>query len=155
MNAGSRGLVDPELLDLLDALPSPAMTVETLDHFRGTAAPSYLDPGAMPATNVSRRRIKGSASAPEIALEVYEPVNFHEGGGCILYLHGGGFVGGRSSAVEPRHCELTADLGCMLVAVDYRLAPETTFPGNLEDCYAALAWLHEQADVLKIDRNRI
>ncbi|MGO8793238.1 MAG: alpha/beta hydrolase fold domain-containing protein [Candidatus Sulfotelmatobacter sp.] len=44
---------------------------------------------------------------------------------------------------------------CLVVSVDYRLAPETHFPGSLEDNYAALRWLYTNADTLGIDRKRI
>ena len=46
-------------------------------------------------------------------------------------------------------------LGAVVVSVDYRLAPETTHPGPVEDCYAALTWLYRQADALGVDRERI
>ncbi len=51
--------------------------------------------------------------------------------------------------------QLSAELNCLVVSVDYRLAPETPFPGSLEDNYAALAWLHANAKDLNVDRSRI
>jgi acetyl esterase/lipase len=44
---------------------------------------------------------------------------------------------------------------CVIVSVDYRLAPDTHFPGSLEDNYAALRWLYNNADELGVDRTRI
>jgi acetyl esterase/lipase len=45
--------------------------------------------------------------------------------------------------------------GCLVVSVDYRLAPGTKFPGSLNDNYAALLWVYHHADELGIDRQRI
>lgn len=50
---------------------------------------------------------------------------------------------------------LCRDLGIVLVSVDYRLAPETPYPGALEDCYAALEWMIENAGKLGIDDERV
>jgi len=50
---------------------------------------------------------------------------------------------------------MAAEAQCIVVAVDYRLAPETPHPGPVEDCYVALKWLHDKADELGIDRQRI
>ena len=53
------------------------------------------------------------------------------------------------------HRSLVTQLGCALISIDYRLAPETVFPGAIEDCYAALAWVFRHADALGIDAARI
>lgn len=47
------------------------------------------------------------------------------------------------------------ELGCVVASVDYRLAPETPHPGPLHDCYAALTWLHDNADELNVDPDLI
>ena len=47
------------------------------------------------------------------------------------------------------------ELGVVGVSVEYRLAPETPYPGPLEDCYRALVWTHEHADELGVDRSRL
>jgi triacylglycerol lipase len=62
---------------------------------------------------------------------------------------------GSIAALEATDRTLSADLSCCIVAVDYRLAPETRFPGAIEDCYAALAWTHAHAAELNIDPTRI
>ncbi len=50
---------------------------------------------------------------------------------------------------------IVTQVGCAVVSVDYRLAPETIAPGSVEDCYAALSWLHAHASELGVDANRI
>ncbi|HEX2910919.1 MAG TPA: alpha/beta hydrolase [Chloroflexia bacterium] len=50
---------------------------------------------------------------------------------------------------------LVTQAGCAVVSVDYRLAPETPFPGPIEDCYAALKWFHSNAGELGVDPNRL
>ena len=70
-------------------------------------------------------------------------------------IHGGGFVIG---SVEAEHAgaALTAiGTGAVVVSVDYRLAPEHPFPAGLHDCYAALVYLHAEADALGVDPARV
>ena len=50
---------------------------------------------------------------------------------------------------------IAADLGIIVVSVDYRLAPEHPFPAGLEDCYAALEWIHHGSHALDIDASRV
>lgn len=71
---------------------------------------------------------------------------------AVLWLHGGGFLLG-SPKQDDALCRLIADeVGAVVVAPVYRLAPKHAFPAALEDAYAALAWLAKRDDV---DANRI
>jgi acetyl esterase len=74
---------------------------------------------------------------------------------ATLFCHGGGFVLGDLDTHDAlcRSIALSAD--CVVVSPDYRRAPETKFPGPVEDCYAALAWLAGHASRLDIDPHRL
>jgi acetyl esterase/lipase len=69
-------------------------------------------------------------------------------------MHGGGFMM-TDPFLLPRLQGIATDCHCVVVSVDYRLAPETRYPGSLEDNYAALKWVHAHAAELGIDRSRI
>jgi acetyl esterase/lipase len=74
---------------------------------------------------------------------------------AVLHIHGGGYIAGTvAEGIGPLQ-QLSAAHGCVVVSVDYRLAPETRFPGSREDNYAALRWLYANAKQLGVDRNRI
>ncbi|MGO4836359.1 alpha/beta hydrolase, partial [Rhizobiaceae sp. 2RAB30] len=74
---------------------------------------------------------------------------------AILHIHGGGLVVGKPEVAIIELQQLSAELGALVVSVDYRLAPEHPFPAALNDAYAALAWLHGSAAELGIDPARI
>ncbi|MFX8988246.1 alpha/beta hydrolase fold domain-containing protein, partial [Acinetobacter baumannii] len=73
----------------------------------------------------------------------------------MLHIHGGGFIVGRPQDTFPASPALAQEFDCVVVEVDYRLSPETAFPGPLEDCHTALAWLHANAATLGVDPARI
>jgi acetyl esterase len=73
----------------------------------------------------------------------------------LLYIHGGGWVFGNLEVAEPSCRSLANATGCIVVATQYRLAPETKFPGGVEDCYAALEWAAAHAAELGGDPDRI
>jgi acetyl esterase/lipase len=98
--------------------------------------------------------VPGPKGAPDVRVYV---INAVAGASrpAILHMHGGGFISGTAAGFLHDVQELAATLDCVIVTVDYRLAPETPFPGSLEDNYAALHWLHAHADELGVDRGRI
>jgi len=71
--------------------------------------------------------------------------------GIVLYCHGGGFVLGDLDAYDSVCRTICHDSGCVVVSVDYRLAPEYPFPAAVEDCYTALNWVGANAAGLGAD----
>jgi triacylglycerol lipase len=75
--------------------------------------------------------------------------------GTPLFIHASGFIAGAPEWAAAGNAALSKEHDVLVVAVNYRLAPETPFPGPLEDCYAALRWMFLHADALGVDRDRI
>lgn len=151
--AGSRHLVDPDLLPLLEAFPTVTITADNLAELRARELPFPLmdDCGVV----MEDRDVPGPDGAPPVPVRIYRPEQAPEPLGCIFHIHGGGFVGGSTREVEFLHQPMAAELDCVIVTAEYRLAPETSFPGNLEDCYAALAWTFAHAAEIGVDAARI
>ena len=152
-SAGSRHLVDPELLPLLDAFPTVTITAENLAELRARDLP--FPPVGDCGVELQERMIGGPHGSPDIPVRIYRPREATGPLACIYHIHGGGFVGGSTREVEFLHRPMAAELGCVIVTADYRLAPETNFPWNLEDCYAGLAWTFANAAELGVDTSRI
>ena len=92
------------------------------------------------------RVIDGTYPGPVGAqpLRIYIP----EGEGAlpvVVYFHGGGFVGGGLSVVDEPARALANDVGAIVVAAGYRLAPEHKFPAATDDTFAALRWVADHA----------
>lgn len=153
--AANRNLVDPELLPLLDSFPAFELTEEILPLMRGRPARFQVRPEDLARTSLERRAIPGPVGAPDVEVLIYRPKDAAGPLPCILHIHGGGYVAGAAADNEAVHRPLAADLACCIVSVEYRLAPETPFPGPVEDCYAALAWVFANAEALGVDGGRI
>jgi acetyl esterase/lipase len=91
--------------------------------------------------------------APRVRL--YERPERHDRSGALLWIHGGGMVMGAPEQDDRWLSALARDLGILVVSVDYRLAPEHPYPAGLDDCMAALRWVHGAAGELGIDPDRV
>jgi acetyl esterase/lipase len=144
-------LVDPELLPVLKQFPALDLTAEMVGKFRQMpGAPPLPAPAPQPV----ERHIPGPPGAPEVRLWVVDPAPSEKNKPLLLHMHGGGFMM-IGPGWMPLLQEIATDCHCVVVSVDYRLAPETRYPGALEDNYAALKWVHAHASELGIDRSRI
>jgi acetyl esterase len=73
----------------------------------------------------------------------------------MIYFHGGGFVAGSLETHDGLCRQLVAEGGFKLIAVDYRLAPEHPYPAAVEDAWAAVQWIEENAAELGVDGGRL
>jgi len=101
------------------------------------------------------RTVPGREGRPDVRVHLYERADRRRPTGVLYWIHGGGFVIG-DAVMSHGDCAMFADeLNVLVVSIDYRLAPENPFPEGIEDCYTGLRWIHDRAEELGVDRNRI
>ena len=149
--ATSYARLHPELRSPLLRLKSPSFTHTLVSLLRRLPAQFALPEDVQ----VEERTIPGPTGAPDICLFLYRPQDGQRNTAALLYLHGGGFITGSAASYHANCARYASELGLLVVNVEYRLAPQTPFPGPLEDAYAALKWVKEQADTLGIDPSRV
>lgn len=146
--------LDPDTRNVLDMLESLGMkdladlTPEEARNLQLTPPPAV--PTAVGA--VAEQSIAGPEE--DIPLRIYTP----EGEplpGALVYFHGGGWVIGDLDSHDETCRRLCRGSGVRVIAVHYRRAPETTYPGAVEDCYRATVWAAEHAAELGIDPQRL
>lgn len=155
----SMHLVDPELRGKLEIMQE-LMGGDAIDNLTADLLPGMRENvekfarPLLPTPVPQERMIPGSNGAPDVRIYV---IDAKPGAArpAVLYIHGGGFImrSAKSALLHVQNISISHD--CVVVSVDYRLAPETPFPGALDDNYAALKWLHDHADELGVDRTRI
>ena len=149
--------VDPELREgavrILER-PLPDWSLASLTALRAVP-PMNPAPSSSPAT-VERRIAVGRRGQPDVGFELIgaKPPGAALRPG-IIHIHGGGFILGRVSDTTTLCQDLATEFDCVVANVDYRLSPETRFPGPMEDCYAVLAWVHANAEALGVDPKRV
>ncbi len=144
-------LVDPELLPAVKAWTQLVLTPEVVA--AGRKAP-FRPPLPLPMPQPVERHIPGAKGSPDVHITIVDPVPEAKNKPVIVHTHGGGYVLANTS-LYPFIQSMAHECKCVVVSVDYRMAPETRYPGSLEDNYAALLWVYKNADMLGIDRSRI
>jgi acetyl esterase len=124
---------------------------------RSTGVAAALGTGASADDRVAveDRVIPGLGADHEPTVRVYTPTQAEKPAPAVVYFHGGAFMLGDLNIEQLRCLRLAADGGCVVVSVDYRLAPEHPYPAGVEDCYAGLLWTAAHADDLGVDASRI
>jgi acetyl esterase len=149
--------LDPQLRPLIDAMANDPNRKQTHELSPKEAREGYLALSTMfgPGEEVGRvenRKIPGPGG--QLPLRIYSP----EGDGpfgVLIFFHGGGFVIGDLESHDKECRALCNRANCLVVAVDYRLAPEHPFPAATEDCFAALEWVGAHASEFRGDPLRL
>lgn len=146
-------LLDPQYALFRDEASSE-WTLDNLPAIRARIAATYARPGE---GRGGQRWIPGAPGASELRVCLYRPasIDLDLALPAILYVHGGGFVLGAPEMMDDYLAELAHSVGALVIAVDYRLAPEHPFPAPVEDCFAALRWIYDEAEALGVNRQRI
>lgn len=148
--------VDPQAQVLLDQIAA-----------LGVPSVSSMSPTAARQIHLTIRRLAGELESvgqvqdlalPGLAGNI--PVRIHtpQASGpfpVLIYFHGGGFVSGNLETHGPLCRTLANKVGCIVVAVDYRLAPEHKFPAAVDDAYAVTQWVASNASEINGDSTRI
>lgn len=145
---------DPELAAAIPMLPAfdlsdlPAARARIVEFRAQFPAPDAA------GVYVEDRPIPGREGDPDVILRIYRPQQ-QTAPAAIYHVHGGGFILGDLEIDHARNLQLARELGVVVVSVGYRLAPETPYPGPLEDVYAGLVWTAKNAAELGVDPQRI
>jgi len=107
-------------------------------------------PRSTPGVHASLREIPGARTA-----RVFVPDGATQLMPAILWIHGGGFIMGSPAQDDGLATRFARELGATVVAPSYRLGPEHPFPAAIDDLYAALEWLHANAEALRVRTDRI
>ncbi|HEU4430262.1 MAG TPA: alpha/beta hydrolase [Myxococcota bacterium] len=147
--------LDPTIKLLLDAMAAaggPALGTQSVAETRTLFDNMPLPRKQIELARIENRKIPGPAG--EIPVRIYQP----HGAGVkpvLVYLHGGGWVIGSLDSYDATCRELAEGAGCVVVSVDYRLAPEHGYPAAPEDCYAAVQWVAANAATLGADATQL
>ena len=144
-------LVDPELVPALKVIPPLVLSPERLAELLKIP---MLPPLPAPMPQPVSRMIPGAPGSPDVHIFVVDPNPGAKNRPVFVHTHGGGYVT-PNPAMFALIQSIAHDCECVVVSVDYRLAPATHFPGSLNDNYAALKWVYNNAATLGIDRQRI
>lgn len=142
------------VLELMDAQAAPALESLSAAEARIGSVKRFKLFGGEPEALDRVENLSVPAPGRDIPVRVYA----RERGGlrpALIYFHGGGFVLGNLDTHDPICRSLAKESGAVVIAVDYRLAPENKFPAAVEDAHAATKWVGANAEKLGIDARRI
>ena len=149
--------LDPEIAEVRARFPSLGFDLRDLDGSRAImaklAGKATLPEDAAVRIDTTTARSAGETGA--VPVRILRPATASGELPALLWIHGGGYVLGSAADSDRRLGEIVERVGCAVISVDYRLAPEHPYPAAVDDCALALGWLTDSAGELGIDRQRI
>jgi acetyl esterase/lipase len=154
-------LLDPELKGPIKAILNqmPPMSFDNLPAARAASkqmmAAMKAQIPVIPGVITEDKTIPGPKGAPDVTVRIYWPEKQSGLLPALLWIHGGGYMLGEIDQEDFTAKQFSLAGNCVVVSVEYRLAPEHPYPAPLEDCYAALKWLAAHTRELKVDPSYI
>jgi acetyl esterase/lipase len=154
------GVIDPEVEAALAASPIGGLDfgklqLSDLPQLRETMA-TMPRPAVPPTTTVHHdEAVPGPDGAPDVTVRIFRNPTGGAPLPCLYWIHGGGYMFGSALMDDPRIDRWVETFDCVVVSVEYRLAPEHPYPAPLDDCYAGLVWTFRQSASLGVDPSRI
>lgn len=142
-----------DLLDLLNSVDMPPVADQSIAEVRAGYAQLAVQPGPEVAS-VRDLEVTGGPHGP-FGARVYTPADGATTPGCLLWIHGGGFVIGDLETADSTCRVLANEARVVVVSVDYHLAPEHSYPAAIDDVVTALDWVVANAGELGIDPTRL
>ncbi|MFC2038232.1 alpha/beta hydrolase [Chloroflexota bacterium] len=163
MNQELTELLDPEIKEpikiMLSQMPQVTYSNDNMPVIRANMREMKAEMNArlpdVPGIIIEDRNIPGPENAPDVLVRIYRPEKQSGLMPALLWIHGGGYILGNIDQDDFTAKQLSLNGECVVVSVEYRLAPEHPYPAPLDDCYAALMWISKNADELRIDRSRM
>ncbi len=149
--------IEPELLAYLGG-PSTADLHDiagSRERERSLVAERIASRPALPAGMLVEDRVARDRADTRVPVRVYARGASPRPRGALLFIHGGAFVFGDLEQDHERCLHYATNADVVVVAVDYRLAPEHPYPAGLDDVRAVLHWMCEHAEDLGVDPSRI
>lgn len=147
-------LLDPELRVLFEAPTTPVLSVETYPAMRAMMAAIPRPPSGTGGCEIEERWIEGAGQG-RLRLLIFSRCGRSGVAPGLLHLHPGGWVLGSPEMSCSTLLAIVEALDCVIVSVDYRLAPEHPFPAATDDAWAGLEWMVSNAATLGIDPQRV
>ena len=150
--------VDPDMRALLaakQAASSGQLGGDARSSWNGYAAAMQRPYPAGMTVGDSTIEAEGADGGRRIAVRVYRPAGLPASAPCVVYIHGGAFIKGSLDSGDPIAWGVASQVRCIVLSLDYRLAPENPFPAGVEDCYATLRHLSRHGQLLGIAPERI
>jgi acetyl esterase/lipase len=144
-------ILDEEIVPLLALAPAFRLSVDALPEMRDARNVAMQ----VELSDAVERTDHVVSEDPRVVVRVHRPKAVSGPLPCVYSIHGGGYVLGTYAMDDARFDRLCPTFPCVGVSVEYRLAPETAYPGPLDDCYAGLRWTFEHAAELGITPDRV
>ena len=139
-----------EIEPLKDMVPLRVIDADNLPEIRGM---QLREPPVL--SDAVKRTDHVVDEAKGVVVRVHRSVGAKGALPCVYSIHGGGYILGSYNMDDAKFDRWCPKYGIVGVSVEYRLSPETPYPGPLEDCYAGLKWTYNHAEELGIDRGKI